>query len=152
MDKVKTRVDAILRFLGISLGIGLGLFAAVSLSCLVGTRCTAVMWSERMFWVSMVPLVLGMGGMIGRLGSGRPPAKPKDSHVNDEAENEAACDPGDPTCSAGLSDVEGYGVPEQNPMGEESKGLGQTARFALLMLTVGVSGFIISALIEVVSR
>jgi len=40
MEKVKVAAVAVLRFIGTTLLIDLALFAVVSISCLIGTRCT----------------------------------------------------------------------------------------------------------------
>jgi len=69
MGKVKAVAVAVLRFIGVSLAIALGLFAVVSVSCLIGTRCTNVAYSERMFWVSMAAFAVAMPGILSALGT-----------------------------------------------------------------------------------
>ena len=79
MERIVSRSVVVLKFIGISLLIDLGLLAAVGLSCVLGPGCTRIMWSERMFWAGMIPLMVGLGGMIGWLGSGRRPIAYKSS-------------------------------------------------------------------------
>ena len=59
-----------LRFLAFVILIDLGLFAVVSLSCLIGPRCTSVAWSERMFWSGMLVFIVGMPALIAALNTG----------------------------------------------------------------------------------
>lgn len=54
----------VLRFLGVSLLIALGLFVLVSLSCLVWGPCTNTAYSERMFWVGLAALLTGAPGVV----------------------------------------------------------------------------------------
>jgi hypothetical protein len=67
MDKFKSLLLAVLRFLGLVLLVDLGLFILVSLSCLIGTRCTGVQWSERMFWAGMLVMVTAMPAVLAML-------------------------------------------------------------------------------------
>jgi len=69
MDKVKAYTIAVLRFIGVSLLIDIGMFVLVSISCLIGTRCSNVAYSERMFWVSMAALLVAMPGILSALGT-----------------------------------------------------------------------------------
>jgi hypothetical protein len=142
MDKLLSRAVSVLKFLGVSLLIDLGLLAAVGLSCIIGTRCTRLMWSERMFWVGMIPLMIGLGGMIRWLGSGRRPVKYKSS---DEQETE------DDDVSA---DVRPYDMDEGFRADEDgdAEGLSSGAKFALRMASVGAGAYILSALIDVLTR
>jgi len=57
MEKVKTTLIAVGKYVGVTLLVDLGLFAIVSLSCLFGTRCTGVQWSERMFWAGILAML-----------------------------------------------------------------------------------------------
>lgn len=71
MEKVKGAAVAVLRFIGTTLLIDLGLLALVSISCLIGTRCTNVTYGERMFWVGMASLVAAMPAVLGSLSTSR---------------------------------------------------------------------------------
>ena len=154
MDKVASRGVAVLKFIGISLGIDLALFVVVSLTCLIGARCDRLMWSERMFWVGMVPLVLGMAGMISWLGSG---PRPFTIDLDDEDEDDAEAEGEDrderdkpATTRPEVRSYEDWEDPDSES--EDSEGLSTRAQFALRMVTVGVGAFAISALIEVLTR
>lgn len=145
MDKLVSRALSVLKFLGVSLLIDLGLLTAVGLTCIIGTRCTRLMWSERMFWVGMIPLMLGLGGMIRWLGSGRRPIKYKSSDEQD-AEDDAEEDVS--------PDARPYEVKE-DPRADEDEddnGLSSDAVFALRMVSVGAGAYILSALIDVLTR
>jgi hypothetical protein len=69
MQQVKSAVLGVLRFLGVSLLISLGFFVLVSLSCLIGPRCSNVAYSERMFWVGLVAMLGAMPAVLASLGS-----------------------------------------------------------------------------------
>jgi hypothetical protein len=56
MEKILAGVLRLLRFLGISLLIALGLFALVSLSFLIWGPMTNTAYSERMFWVGLAAI------------------------------------------------------------------------------------------------
>jgi len=71
MEKVRAAGVAVLRFIGITLLIDLGLFVLVSLSCLLGTRCSNTQYSERMFWVGLVSMVAAMPAVLGALNTSR---------------------------------------------------------------------------------
>lgn len=71
MEKVKKTALGILRFLGIVLLIDLGLFILVSLSCLIGARCTGATWSERMFWVGLGFMLIAAPVAFATLSTGR---------------------------------------------------------------------------------
>jgi hypothetical protein len=71
MDKIKAALMSVLRFVGFTLLIDLGLFAIVSLSCLFGTRCTNAQWSERMFWAGMLAMVTAMPAVLAMLNTSR---------------------------------------------------------------------------------
>ncbi len=60
----------LLRFLGTVLLIDLAIFAVVSLSCLLGTRCTATAWSNRMFWAAMIAAATAMPAIIAGMSTG----------------------------------------------------------------------------------
>jgi len=67
MEKVKVAAVAVLRFIGTTLLIDLALFAVVSISCLIGTRCTNEAYGERMFWAGMASLVAAMPAVLSSL-------------------------------------------------------------------------------------
>lgn len=69
MSKVGSTVVAVARFLAISLAIDVALFIIVTLSCFIGTRCTNVMYSERMFWSGMAAMVAAMPAVLAGLGT-----------------------------------------------------------------------------------
>jgi hypothetical protein len=71
MEKVKAVAAAVLRFIGTTLLIDLGLFVLVSVSCLIGTRCTNLAYGERMFWVGMASLIAAMPAVLGSLSTSR---------------------------------------------------------------------------------
>ncbi len=71
MSKVGQIVLAVLRFLGISLLIDLGLFVLVSLSCLVWGPCSNANYSERMFWVGLAGMVAAMPAILAALNTSR---------------------------------------------------------------------------------
>jgi hypothetical protein len=71
MEKVEVAAVAVLRFIGITLLIDLGLFALVSISCLIGTRCTNLAYGERMFWVGMASLIAAMPVVLSSLSTSR---------------------------------------------------------------------------------
>jgi hypothetical protein len=59
-----------LRFLGTVILVDLAIFAVVSLSCLFGTRCTATVWSDRMFWAAMIAAAAAMPAIISGMSTG----------------------------------------------------------------------------------
>jgi len=71
MDKVKVAAVTVLRFIGTTLLIDLGLFILVSISCLIGTRCTSLAYGERMFWVGMASMIAGMPVVLSSLSTSR---------------------------------------------------------------------------------
>jgi hypothetical protein len=71
MEKVKYILVAVGRFVGTALAIDAGIFVVVTLSCLIGTRCSSVMYSERMFWVGMAALIMAMPAVLASLSSNR---------------------------------------------------------------------------------
>ena len=71
MEKLKDAVVPISRLIGITLLIDLGLFALVSISCLIGTRCTNLVYSERMFWTGMASLIAAAPVVLGALSTSR---------------------------------------------------------------------------------
>ena len=71
MEKIKLALLTVVRFLGLTLLIDLGIFAVVSLTCLVGTRCTNVQWSERMFWAGMLAMIAAMPAILASLNTSR---------------------------------------------------------------------------------
>lgn len=71
MQKVGAAVLGVLRFIGISLLIDLGLFVAVTLSCLIVGPCSNDIYSERMFWVGMVASVAAMPAVLAALSTNR---------------------------------------------------------------------------------
>ena len=71
MAKVWQVVLGILRFLGISLLIDLGLLVLVSLSCLIWGPCANAQYSERMFWAGMAAMVAAMPAVLAALNTSR---------------------------------------------------------------------------------
>lgn len=71
MEKMKSILVAIGRFVGTALAIDAGLFAVVTISCFIGTRCSSVAYSERMFWVGMAALIAAMPAVLASLSSNR---------------------------------------------------------------------------------
>ena len=144
MNTLKSRGIAVLEFIGLSLLIDLALLAAVGLSCLIGPQCTGLTWSERMFWLGMVPLMIGLGGMISWLGSGERPITYKSSDVkkdDDEDEEQEAEVPQAARPYEFNDDPDG-----------DLDGLSGRAKFALRMLSIGAGAYAISALLDVLIR
>ncbi len=71
MDRVKTALLSIGRFLGVILLVDLGLFIAVTISCQIGTHCTSTAWSERMFWVGIGVILLAAPAVFAMLSTSR---------------------------------------------------------------------------------
>lgn len=69
-SEIKPWYIRFLRFMGTVLLIDLALFAVVSLSCFIGTRCTANQWSDRMFWAAMIAAVIAMPAIIAGMSTG----------------------------------------------------------------------------------
>ncbi len=145
MDTLKSRGIAVLKFIGLSLLVDLALFVVVSLSCLIGTRCTRLVWSARMFWVGMVPLTIGMAGMISWLGSG---PRPWAIDISDEEEDDQEDEDERPEVAVSGAPPHDF----EDASDGDSESLSTRARFALRMLSVGAGGFAISVLIDVLTR
>jgi hypothetical protein len=71
MEKVKNVLVAMGRFVATALAIDAGLFVLVTISCFIGTRCTNIAYSERMFWVGMAALIAAMPAVLASLSSNR---------------------------------------------------------------------------------
>jgi hypothetical protein len=71
MRKVGQIALAVLRFLGISALIDVGLLILVSLSCLIWGPCSNAQYSERMFWVGLGGMIAAMPAVLAALGTSR---------------------------------------------------------------------------------
>ena len=71
MEKVKEIVSSTAKFLSVSLLIVLGMFTVVSVFCLTKDYCNGMIWSEYMFWISMLALIAGMPAVIASLNTSR---------------------------------------------------------------------------------
>lgn len=69
IQKITGAVLGVLRFLGISLLVAVGLLALVSLSFLVWGPLTSAAYSERMFWVGFGATICGMPAVLSSLGT-----------------------------------------------------------------------------------
>jgi len=119
MEKVRDVVLSVLRFLGVSLLIDLGLFAAVSLSCLIGPR----VYSERMFWVSLAAIIAGMPAVLASLGTSR-------GYY-------------DNPFTAGIDAQVAHTI-----IKDGRQGLSKRSRYAWRMFSIGIIGIGIAALID----
>ncbi len=95
-----------------------------------------------MFWVGMIPLMVGLGGMIGWLGSGRRPIAYTSSDASEDEEDEDS--------EAVPRAARPYEADDDE--GEDSEGLSSRAKFALRMVSVGAGAYLLSALIDVLTR
>ena len=127
MDKVKRVISTITRFFLISLLIDLGMFLAVSAFCLLSKNCFGALWSEYMFWLSMLALIAGMPAVLASLSSSR-------GYF-------------DNPMTAG-ADMAVAGTIIQSERREMSK----RTIYTLRMFSIGFIGIIISAIIEVLTR
>lgn len=127
MDKIKAILLSILRFVGLTLLIDLGIFAIVSLTCLFGTRCTNLQWGERMFWAGIVAIVTGMPAVLAMLNTSR-------GYF-------------DNPLTAGM-DLQVAGTIVK----DGRKGLNKRTAYALKAFAVGIGAVGISALIDVLTR
>lgn len=127
MEKIKLALLTVVRFLGLTLLIDLGIFAVVSLTCLVGTRCTNVQWSERMFWAGMLAMIAAMPAILASLNTSR-------GYF-------------DNPLTAGM-DMQ----VAQTIIKDGRKGLSKRTAFALKAGAVGMGAIGISALIDVLTR
>jgi len=70
---MKKIAGAAFPLIGKALLLDLGIFALVSLSCLIGTHCTGILWGERLFWAGLFMLLLTGGAAVTIFGSGKRP-------------------------------------------------------------------------------
>jgi len=127
VEKVKKALVSIGRFLGIVLLVDLGLFSVVSISCLFGTRCTNVAWSERMFWAGIVTLLTAMPAVLAGLNTSRGYF---DNRLTAGMDMQVA----------------------QTIIASERKGLDKRTAYALKAGAVGAGAIGISALIDILTR
>jgi len=127
MDKVKEFLVGVLRFLGLVVLVDLGLFVIVSVSCLIGTRCTNIQWSERMFWAGILALVAAMPAVLAMLNTSR-------GYF-------------DNPLTAGM-DLQ----VAETIIKDGRKGLDKRTAFALKAGAVGAGAIAISALIDILTR
>lgn len=127
MERVKAFLIGAAKFLGFVLLIDLGIFAVVSLTCLLGTRCTNLQWSERMFWGGMLAMLSGMPAVLAAMNTSR-------GYFDNPM-----------TMGMNLQVAETI-------IKDGRKGLGKRTRFALTAGTVGIIAIAISALIDILTR
>ncbi len=123
MRKVGQIVLAVLRFLGVSILIDLGLFVLVSLSCLVWGPCSNANYSERMFWVGLAGMIAAMPVVLASLGTSR-------GYFNSPF-------------TAGID-----AQVAETIVKDGRRGLSKRTTFAWRMITVGMGGIGIAALID----
>ncbi|MGC9348338.1 MAG: hypothetical protein ACP5JG_09395 [Anaerolineae bacterium] len=124
MRKVLLKLVGILRFVAISLAIDVALFLLVTLSCVLGSQCTNVTYSERMFWVGMAALLIGLPAVFASLGSFQGQF-------------------GDPFLAGQQMKVADAVIKDARLH------MSKRARFAWRFLTIGVGGIAIAALIDI---
>lgn len=124
MEKVLDALLGVLKFLGVSFLINLGFFVVVSLSCLFGTRCSNVVYSERMFWVGLVAMVGAMPAVLASLGSNQ-------GYFSDPL-------------TAGMDAQVALTIARDN-----RRSLSKRTKFALRAASVGLMGIVTSALIDI---
>jgi len=127
VEKVKNALLSIGRFFSIVLLVDLSLFTVISISCLIGTRCTNVAWSERMFWAGIIALVTAMPAVLAGLNTSR-------GYF-------------DNPLTAGM-DLQVAGTIVK----DGRKGLDKRTAYALKAGTVGAGAIAISALIDILTR
>jgi hypothetical protein len=113
------------RFVALTLLVELGLLAFVGISCLFGPTCTATLYSERLFWLGLIAMLVGAPVLIGWLGSGRP---------------------GD--WQSGRTRSEGEDIVELPVAKEERQKRRRWRTFALHMIAIGLLAIALSALID----
>ncbi len=123
----KAKVTQALRFVGVALLVDGAIVLVVGLSCLVGNHCTAVQFSERMFWAGIVAMMGGLPAVVATLSTGR-------GYF------------GDPFTAGQMGKIATEII--QREKKEERKRYG----FALRMALIGIGAIAISALIEALAR
>ncbi len=127
MEKVKKALVGIGRFLGLILLIDLGLFIAVTISCQIGTRCSNIAWSERMFWVGIAAIICGAPAVVAMLSTSR------SFSIN--------------PMTAGMDNAIAIDIIQN-----ERRGMNKRVGFALRMGLIGAGCIAISALIDILTR
>ena len=127
MERIKALLISTVKFLGFTLLIDLGLFAIVSLSCLFGTRCTSLQWSERMFWAGMLAIVAAMPAVLAMLSTSQ-------GYF-------------DNPLTAGMDMQVAKTIIEDG-----RRGLSKRSKFAIRAASIGIGAIAISALIDVLTR
>jgi len=127
MENAKKSLLSVGRFLGVVLLVDLGLFLAVTLWCQMGTRCTPLEWSERMFWVGIIVMILAAPAVFAMLSTGRGFS-------------------GNPM-TAGMDNAIALDI-----IKSERQGLNKRMIYALRMGLIGAGAIGISALIDVLTR
>ncbi len=127
MDRIKSTISGIARFLSFALLIDLGLFLLVSGYCLTGDSCTGVLWSEYMFWISMLALIAGMPAVIASMSSSR-------GYFDNPM-----------TAGADLAVA-------KTIIESERRDLSNRTVYTIRMFTIGIIGMAISAIIDLMTR
>jgi hypothetical protein len=112
-----------LRFLGTVILVDLAIFAVVSASCLLGTRCSATTWSDRMFWAAMIAAAMAMPAIIAGMSTGS-------------------------GTEAGMFDGAWANQRALATIQSERRRMGKRLRFLLRQLAIAAGAFGISALID----
>jgi hypothetical protein len=120
-------VLGILRFVGISLLIAIGLFLLVTLSFLIWGPLTATAYSERMFWVGFGATICGMPAVLSSLGTNQ-------GYYNSPF-------------TAGLDAQVAHTIVKDG-----RKGLTRRTKFAWRMFSIGAFGISFAALIDLISK
>ena len=133
MKKVKKALLNVGRFIGIILLIDLGLFTAVTVSCRIGTQrygiatCTNLEWSERMFWVGIIVMILAAPAVFAMLSTGKGFS-------------------GNPM-TAGMDNAIALDI-----IKSERQGMNKRMVYALRMGLIGAGAIATSALIDILTR
>ena len=123
MNQVKQVAVDILRFVGTSLLIALGLFALVSLSCLIWP-CSNEDYSNRMFWAGLAAIIAGMPAVLASLST--------------------STGYYDNPFTAGMDAQAAHAIIQDG-----RRGLSKRARYAWRMFSIGGFGIAMAALIDI---
>jgi putative heme iron utilization protein len=129
MEKLKQMLITVARFTGITLLVDVVLVLGVGVSCLIGDSCTAIVWSERMFWIGLALMMIAGPLAIGYLSSGR--LRPRGFVAEG---------------------WEPIGTRERLSAEERQENIARVGLWALRIVSVGLFSIIIGILIEVFSR
>jgi hypothetical protein len=123
----KTKINQVLRFVGVVLLVDGAIVLAMGISCLFGNRCTAIQFSERVFWAGIAAMMVGVPAVVAAFTAGQ-------GYF------------GDPFTAGQMSQIATEII--QREKNESNKRYG----FALRMALIGGGAIAISALIEAIVR